>query len=46
MDDGRTAEDWGTESWAKRYQGYLTGAIEPYIEDGSFVKLREVSVAT
>jgi TonB-dependent starch-binding outer membrane protein SusC len=44
MDDGRTAEDWGTESWAKRYQGYLTGAIEPYIEDGSFVKLREVSV--
>lgn len=43
MDDGRTSVDWGTPEWAARYRGYLSGAIEPYIEDGSFVKLREVS---
>lgn len=44
MDDGRTSKDWGTPSWQARYQGYLTGAITPYIEDASFVKLREVAV--
>jgi len=44
QDDGRTSPDWGTEEWQKRYWGYRRGAIEPYIEDGSFVKLREVSV--
>jgi hypothetical protein len=43
-DDGRNSPDWGTAEWAARYQGYLTGAIEPYIEDASFVKLREVSI--
>jgi TonB-dependent starch-binding outer membrane protein SusC len=43
MDDGRTSADWGTPSWAARYQGYRSGSIEPYIEDASFVKLREVS---
>jgi hypothetical protein len=43
-DDGRNSKDWGTPEWAARYQGYLTGAIEPYIEDASFVKLREVSI--
>lgn len=44
MDDGRTSKDWGQESWRKRYQGYLSGAIEPYIEDADFVKLREVAL--
>jgi TonB-dependent starch-binding outer membrane protein SusC len=44
MDDGRTSADWGTPEWTARYQGYLRGAISPYIEDGSFVKLREVGV--
>jgi TonB-dependent starch-binding outer membrane protein SusC len=44
MDDGRTSADWGTPEWAARYQGYLRGAIAPYIEDGSFVKLRELGV--
>ncbi len=44
MDDGRTSVDWGTPEWAARYRGYLSGAIEPYIEDGSFVKLRELSL--
>jgi len=45
QDDGRTSEDWGTPEWEKRYQGYLKGPIAPYIEDASFVKLREVSVS-
>jgi TonB-dependent starch-binding outer membrane protein SusC len=44
QDDGRTSADWGTPEWAERYQGYLTGAITPYIEDGSFVKVREIYV--
>jgi TonB-dependent starch-binding outer membrane protein SusC len=44
QDDGRTSPDWGTETWAARYQGYRAGSIEPYIEDASFVKLREVSL--
>ncbi|MEO6443767.1 MAG: TonB-dependent receptor plug domain-containing protein [Gemmatimonadaceae bacterium] len=44
QDDGRTSADWGSPAWAKRYNGYLKGAVEPYIEDGSFVKVREVSV--
>jgi TonB-linked SusC/RagA family outer membrane protein len=45
QDDGRTSPDWGTPEFTKRYQGYLKGPIAPYIEDASFVKLREVSVS-
>lgn len=44
QDDGRTSADWGSPAWAKRYNGYLKGAISPYIEDASFVKVREVSL--
>jgi TonB-dependent starch-binding outer membrane protein SusC len=44
QDDGRTSPDWGTAAWAQRYQGYLRGAIAPYVEDASFVKVREVSL--
>jgi TonB-linked SusC/RagA family outer membrane protein len=44
MDDARTSDDWGTPAGVARYQGYLRGSIQPYIEDGSFVKVREVSV--
>jgi TonB-dependent starch-binding outer membrane protein SusC len=44
-DDGRTSKDWGTETWAARYRGYRVGSIQPYIEDASFVKLRELSAA-
>ncbi len=44
QDDGRTSPDWGTPEWEHRYQGYRTGAIEPYIEDATFLKLREVSL--
>jgi TonB-dependent starch-binding outer membrane protein SusC len=43
-DDGRNAADWGTPAFEARYQGYLSGSIRPYIEDASFVKLREVAV--
>ncbi len=43
-DDGRNSADWGTPAWEARYQGYLKGPIAPYIEDASFVKLRELSV--
>jgi TonB-dependent starch-binding outer membrane protein SusC len=44
LDDGRNSKDWGTPEWAARYQGYLRGAIAPYIEDASFVKVREIYV--
>jgi hypothetical protein len=44
QDDGRTSPDWGSARWATRYNGYLKGAISPYIEDASFVKVREVSI--
>ncbi|MBL8962359.1 MAG: hypothetical protein JNJ98_21030, partial [Gemmatimonadetes bacterium] len=44
QDDGRTSEDWGSAAWKKRYDGYLKGVISPYIEDASFVKVREISV--
>lgn len=44
QDDGRTSPDWGTPEGVARYEGYLKGAITPYIEDASFVKLREVSL--
>jgi outer membrane receptor protein involved in Fe transport len=43
-DDGRNAPDWGTESWRLRYRGYLNGSIRPYIEDGTFLKVRELSI--
>jgi len=44
QDDGRTSEDWGTPKGVARYKAYTAGAISPYIEDGSFVKLREISL--
>lgn len=44
QDDGRTSEDWGTPEGVARYKGYTSGSIEPYIEDASFVKLRELSI--
>jgi TonB-linked SusC/RagA family outer membrane protein len=45
LDDGRTSADWGTQEWADRYQGYLTGVIAPYIEDATFLKVREMAVS-
>ncbi len=43
LDDGRTSADWGSPEWAERYQGYLKGVIRPYIEDATFLKVRELS---
>jgi TonB-linked SusC/RagA family outer membrane protein len=43
-DDGRNAADWGTPEFVQRYQGYLSGSIEPYIEDATFLKVREVAL--
>ncbi len=45
QDDGRTAEDWGKPSWQDRYKHYLGGSIDAYIEDATFLKLREVAIA-
>jgi hypothetical protein len=44
QDDARTSADWGTPEGVARYKGYLSGSIQPYIEDGSFVKLREINL--
>ena len=44
QDDGRTSKDWGTPEGVARYKGYTSGSIQPYIEDGSYVKLREISL--
>ncbi len=44
LDDGRNSKDWGTPEWQARYQGYLRGVIRPYIEDATFVKLRELTM--
>ncbi len=43
-DDGQTSPDWGTPEWEARYAGYLHGPISPYIEDATFVKVREVAL--
>jgi TonB-linked SusC/RagA family outer membrane protein len=43
-DDGGTAADYGSEDWKYRMKGYNGGVMTPYIEDATFLKLREVSV--
>lgn len=40
---GNTA-DHGSDAYEARFTGLINGVIEPYIEDASFVKLRELSV--
>lgn len=45
QDAAQTSADWGEPSWEERYQrNFLLGSIAPYIEDATFVKLREVAV--
>ena len=39
-----TAPDFGTEAYDDRFSALASGVIAPYIEDASFVKLREVSI--
>jgi TonB-dependent starch-binding outer membrane protein SusC len=45
QDAAQTTADWGEPSWEERYQrNFLVGSIAPYIEDATFVKLREVAL--
>jgi len=44
MDAAQTSPDWDTPEWEARYRHFLAGSIAPYIEDATFVKLREVAV--
>ncbi|HEX9892269.1 MAG TPA: TonB-dependent receptor, partial [Gemmatimonadales bacterium] len=43
-DDGRNAKDWGTPEGLARYECYLKGAMNCYMADATFLKVREVSV--
>jgi TonB-linked SusC/RagA family outer membrane protein len=45
LDDGRTSVDWGSAAWAERYDGYLKGVIKPYIEEATFLKVRELALS-
>jgi hypothetical protein len=43
-DDAGTAADYGSPAWEQRMEGYTAGVMTPYIEDATFLKLREVSI--
>lgn len=43
-DDAGLAPDYGSAAWAYRYKGYSGGVMTPYIEDASFLKVRELSI--
>ena len=43
-DDAQTADDFGSAAHAYRLEGYNNGVMTPYIEDATFLKLRELSV--
>jgi len=43
-DDGGLSADYGSAAWQYRMKGYNGGVITPYIEDASFLKLRELSI--
>jgi TonB-linked SusC/RagA family outer membrane protein len=43
-DDAGNSADYGSKDWELRMKGYNGGVMTPYIEDASFLKLREVSV--
>lgn len=44
IDSSNNAADFGTPAFEARRVARQAGSIQPYIEDASFVKLREVSV--
>ncbi|MHB1167723.1 MAG: SusC/RagA family TonB-linked outer membrane protein [Longimicrobiales bacterium] len=44
MDSANNSEDFGTEAFEARRVARAAGSIQPYIEDATFVKLREVAV--
>jgi TonB-linked SusC/RagA family outer membrane protein len=43
-DDAGTSHDFGSAEWEERMRGYDEGVMTPYIEDATFLKLRELSV--
>jgi TonB-linked SusC/RagA family outer membrane protein len=43
-DDAATSHDFGSAAHTARMRGYNEGVMTPYIEDATFLKLREVSV--
>jgi hypothetical protein len=43
-DDAETSHDYGSAEWEERMRGYDNGVMTPYIEDATFLKLRELSV--
>jgi TonB-dependent starch-binding outer membrane protein SusC len=43
-DDAGTSKDFGSAEWTARRRGQTNGIMSPYIEDASFLKLRELSV--
>jgi len=43
-DDSGLSADVGSPEWDYRMKGYNAGVMLPYIEDASFLKLREVSL--
>lgn len=45
-DDSGLTADYGSAAWQYRTKGMKAGVMTPYIEDATFLKLREVSVRT
>jgi TonB-dependent starch-binding outer membrane protein SusC len=43
-DDAGTSHDYGSPEWEYRMTGYDAGVMTPYIEEATFLKVREVSV--
>lgn len=43
-DDASNAKDFGTPEWEARYECYLNGAMNCYMGDATFLKVREVSI--
>ena len=43
-DDAGLSADYGSPEWEYRMSGYNKGVMTPYIEDASFLKVREVSL--
>ncbi|MHB1225169.1 MAG: SusC/RagA family TonB-linked outer membrane protein [Gemmatimonadaceae bacterium] len=45
-DDAGTSADFDSEEWEYRMKGYNEGVMTPYIEEATFLKVREVSIGT
>ncbi|MEO8335111.1 MAG: SusC/RagA family TonB-linked outer membrane protein [bacterium] len=45
-DDSGLPADYGSPEWEYRLKGYNNGVMTPYIEDATFLKVREVSLGT